>query len=442
MQLGAETGIIEAPARVARSEDQNLAATEPSITTREPRPGEAAGPLPPARLYRPCDPAELPFELVSELEDPPGPIGQDRAVEAVQFAVAIRRKGYNVYALGASGTGKHTVVRDLLKGRTESAPTPPDWCYVNNFADTQKPRRLQLPPGRGAGLREAMKRLLEELRAALPAAFERDDYRTRRDIIDQQFKERNEEAFGKLQRQAEPKGITMLRTPMGLALAPRRDGKVLTPELFDALPEAERERIQKDLEEVQGKLEAVMQKVPQWERELREAVRELNRNTTGAAIALMMDELRAGYCDFPDVVAAPRRGRARHQGERRRLSDPGATASGNADPGSGRGRRDRGALPPLPSQCHRRQQRPARRPGDLRRQPDPPDLGRPGRVRGSLRRPRHRLQPVDARGIASRQWWLSDARRATPARREFRLGFAKARAQRRRDTHRNAGAVA
>src|SRR5207253_5541849 len=109
----------------------------------------------------------------------------------------------------------------------------------------------------------------------------------------QQFKERNEQAFGALQRHGEEKGITLMRTPMGLALAPRRDGKVLTPELFEALPEAERERIQRDLEEVQSELEAVMQKVPQWEREHREAVRELNCNTTGAAIALMMDELRA-----------------------------------------------------------------------------------------------------------------------------------------------------
>jgi lon-related putative ATP-dependent protease len=286
-----------------------LAAPEASITYRNPGPGgaglpvaEPGRPLPPALLYRPCDPAELPFDQVSEIEDLTDPIGQDRAVEAVQFAVAMRRKGYNVYALGASGTGKHTVIRDLLGRRAENTPTPPDWCYVNNFADPQKPRRLQLPPGRGNGLREAMKRLVEELRAALPAAFERDDYRARRDVIDQQFKQRNEEAFGELQRRAEPKGITMLRTPMGLALAPRRDGKVLTPEMFEALPEAERERIQHDLEAVQGELEAVMQKVPQWERERREAVRELNRNTTGAAIALMMDELRAGYRDLPEIV--------------------------------------------------------------------------------------------------------------------------------------------
>jgi lon-related putative ATP-dependent protease len=286
-----------------------LPATESSITYREPRAGgaslpavEAGRPLPAALLYRVCDPAELPFEQVGEIADLLEPIGQDRAVEAVQFAVAMRRKGYNVYALGASGTGKHTVIRDLLRRRADTMPAPPDWCYVNNFADPQKPRRLQLPPGRGNGLREAMKRLVEELRAALPAAFERDDYRARLDVVEQQFKQRNEQAFGELQRRAEPKGITMLRTPMGLALAPRRDGKVLTPEMFEALPEAERERIQHDLEEVQSELEAVMQKVPQWEREHREAVRELNRNTTGAAIALMLDELRAGYRDLPEIV--------------------------------------------------------------------------------------------------------------------------------------------
>ncbi len=114
-----------------------------------PEPGR---PLPAALLYTPCDPSDLPFELVSELEDPPRPIGQDRAVEAVEFAVVMQRKGYNVYALGASGTGKHTILQELLQRRAESMPTPPDWCYVNNFSDPQKPRRLQLPSGRGVAL--------------------------------------------------------------------------------------------------------------------------------------------------------------------------------------------------------------------------------------------------------------------------------------------------
>src|SRR5205823_9989709 len=90
-------------------------------------------PLPPALLYRRCDPADLPFELCSELEEAPGLIGQERAVEALNFAVRIRAKGYNVYALGAGGTGRHAMVEDLLRARAETEPSPPDWCYVNNF---------------------------------------------------------------------------------------------------------------------------------------------------------------------------------------------------------------------------------------------------------------------------------------------------------------------
>jgi hypothetical protein len=113
-------------------EGANVAVIETSRRYREPGLGGAASPsaeparpLPAALLYRPCDPAELPFELVGELADLHGPMGQDRAVEAVEFAVAMRRKGYNVYALGASGTRKHTVIRDLLNRQAEATTTPP-----------------------------------------------------------------------------------------------------------------------------------------------------------------------------------------------------------------------------------------------------------------------------------------------------------------------------
>src|SRR5271167_5107965 len=106
---------------------------------------EFGRPLPPALLYRSCDPAELPFALCSELEEAPGLIGQERAVEAIRFAMRMQRKGYNVYVLGATGTGRHALVQNLLRQQAKGRPTPPDWCYVNNFADPQKPRYLQLP---------------------------------------------------------------------------------------------------------------------------------------------------------------------------------------------------------------------------------------------------------------------------------------------------------
>src|SRR4029078_10090223 len=177
-----------------------------------PLPGSypMAEPLPPALLYRRCEPAELPFELCSELEDAPCLTGQERAVEALQFALRIRGKGYNVYALGAGGTGRHGMVDALLHQRAATAPPPHDWCYVNNFADPQQPRALQLPPGRGIALAAAMKRLIAELRAALPGAFERRRYRTRREAVEQQLKQRTEQAFGAVQQRAQAQNIVLM----------------------------------------------------------------------------------------------------------------------------------------------------------------------------------------------------------------------------------------
>ena len=107
-----------------------------------------------------------------------------------------------------------------------------------------------------------MKRLVEELRAALPAAFDRDEYRARREVLDEQFKQRSEQALGALQQRAEAKNITLLRTPTGLALAPKRDGKVLTPEMFEELPATEREQVKHDLEGIQNELEATPSSAP------------------------------------------------------------------------------------------------------------------------------------------------------------------------------------
>jgi lon-related putative ATP-dependent protease len=263
---------------------------------------QSGAPLPAALLARRCRPEELPFHLSSELPDAPAMIGQDRAAEAVAFALRMRHKGYNVYALGPAGVGRHALVEDLLKTRAVKELAASDWCYVNNFTDPQSPRCLDLPAGQGAGLAQSMKHLVEELRIALPAAFENNEYRARREVIDQHAKSRSEEAFGSLQERADAKEIALIRTPMGLALAPKRDGKVVNPEDFEALPEEERTRIEGDLQAAQTELEGIMRQVPQWEREHRDQVRTLNRDITGFAVASLIGELRGGYADLPGVL--------------------------------------------------------------------------------------------------------------------------------------------
>lgn len=259
-------------------------------------------PLPPDLLRRRCDPAELGFATTAALEPLDGALGQDRPAEALRFAIAMRAQGYNVFALGPEGTGKLWMVRRLMEEAAQGQPAPDDWCYVNNFDEPHKPRALRLPGGTAQTLRRDMDHLIEELAAALPAAFEGDEYRSRRQALEERYKERQEAAFGEVQRHAEKRHVALIRTPMGLALAPTRDGEVLTPDAFGELPEQEQARFREDMADLQGELETVLKSVPQWERQQREELRQLHREVAAWVVGHALEDLLRRTAALPQVL--------------------------------------------------------------------------------------------------------------------------------------------
>ncbi len=258
-------------------------------------------PLPAEQLYRRCDAAQLDFETTAEVDDLDEVIGQDRALEAIRFGAAIAQEGYNLFVLGSSGTGKHTTVTRILKEKAAKEPTPPDWVYLNNFVTPYQPKALSLPTGRGRELQSAMAQLVEELRTAVPAAFESEDYRNRREAMEQAARERQESAFQALREKAEAKNIALVRTPLGFAFAPMADGAVMEPKVFNALPAEERRRVQQEIEQLQAELEAVVKQIPGWAMEHRDALRELNREVTAQTIDQPIDKLNQTFSEFPGV---------------------------------------------------------------------------------------------------------------------------------------------
>lgn len=260
-------------------------------------------PLPADALYRRCDLEGLSFETTADLPDLEEVPGQQRALAAVRFGIGIRRRGYNLFALGNSGTGKHSTIRRFLDRAAATEPVPPDLCYVNNFATPHKPIALTLPPGTGERLKADMRNLVEDLQTAIPAVFESEDYRNRKQVIDESFKQRQEAAFGALQEKAQAHDIAMIRTPMGLALAPTRNGEVLNPEEFRALPEEDRKRLQADNEQLQQELEETVRQFPAWDKERRDGLRALNREVTSLAVGHGIAALRAAYAGFPGILA-------------------------------------------------------------------------------------------------------------------------------------------
>ncbi len=260
-------------------------------------------PLTPEALCHLCEPSQFSFQTTEELKDLTEIIGQDRAVQAVHFGIGIQREGYNLYVMGPSGMGKHTMVHQYLEQKASTQEKPSDWCYVNNFEQAHKPRALRLPHGRGAKLALEMEQLMEELTTVIPAAFESEEYRDHVQALEEELKEQQEHAFSELAEAANKQKVKLFRTPSGFAFAPLHDGEVVSPEEFDKLPEKEQAKIESIVSALQEQLQAIIQRIPQWRKETRDKVKALNREVAISAVGSLIEELRKNYAELPEVLS-------------------------------------------------------------------------------------------------------------------------------------------
>ncbi len=261
----------------------------------------ASKPLTPAELRPSCDPDELGFETTARADELTGILGQDRAVDALTFGMGMRSEGYNVFALGPSGVGKLSLVRQYAEEQAAREDVPAEWCYVNDFDDYRKPHALKLPAGKGTELASDMSQLIGELGRAIPAVFDSEEYRTRSESIEEGLNEQQQQAMRELQEKAQARNIVLIRTPAGLTLAPMRDGKTLGPEEFEKLPEDEQNKIQKDIEELQEEMRRTFRQAPAWQKESREKLDELNREMVAGVVSQALEPLREKYGDMDNV---------------------------------------------------------------------------------------------------------------------------------------------
>ncbi|GMU45496.1 MAG: hypothetical protein AMXMBFR26_02780 [Porticoccaceae bacterium] len=255
------------------------------------------------RLPRCCVEAEFDFATTDDLEPLTEIIGQDRAIEAIRFGLGMAHQGYNLFVLGPPGVGKFTAISQYLTEAARRGPVPGDWCYVNNFADDSKPILLALPPGRGSLLRDDLQRLIDDLKNAIPQAFDSDHYKARVQQIEAEFQGRQERAFAALQEAAARQNIGVHQTAGEITLVPMANGQELEPEAFQRLPEAQRQQLEAAVVEIRRQLQEIFQRqMPAWRKEAREWFRALNHEVTRDAVGLYMEALSRRYADLPQAL--------------------------------------------------------------------------------------------------------------------------------------------
>jgi lon-related putative ATP-dependent protease len=278
-----------------------------ALSTREAPTSEKTPPsllkasLTPEQLRWHCDPEQFDFQTSAELQELDGlrgllgHLGQDRAWNAIQFGVDMKMEGYNLYVLGPSGIGKRTIVRDYLHKRAQDEPKPADWCYVQNFVDTDKPKVIQLPSGEGRQLQEDIELLTKELQSAVPKALESQDLRRRiEDAGKHIFDEHNESLLSTLE-QAKENNVMVMRAPNGeFILAGADEEQSLTPEQVETARNV--------TEELQPKLRGLYQNLPELKKSAEEKIKALNREAATSVIQTLISPLKIKYDDSKDVL--------------------------------------------------------------------------------------------------------------------------------------------
>jgi lon-related putative ATP-dependent protease len=257
--------------------------------------------VPFADLRKACDSLALDFERSDQLPAGKPYLGQQRAIDAIEFGIRMERDGYNLFVLGPNGSHRHGLAEDLARERAEEKGPPSDWCYVNNFADPERPCTLCFPAGRGTEYRDDMQELIEEMRLAIPAAFDDDDYRNQLKALEETTQKEVREQWQSLDEQASKNEIAVLQTPTGVVLAPVRDGEVLSDQEFDELPKGKRKKIQAAMHQLSEELQARIEQMPALRKRHRERVKALNEEVTTHAVGVLLTELRKKYEDLPDV---------------------------------------------------------------------------------------------------------------------------------------------
>jgi lon-related putative ATP-dependent protease len=258
--------------------------------------------IPPDKLRRRCNLDELVYNTTAEAPPLQDFIGQERAVQAMQFGLLMRAPGYNIYVAGPPGTGKSTYVQAVINQVAADKPVPNDWCFLYNFSNPDQPLAVPLPPGYGQTFKKELEELISDLRATIPKAFEGTDYEQNKQTIISEMEEKIRKEMEELRREAAATGFSMQQGPGGMMFLPLKDGKRMSPEEFEALVAEEQREIEHKVRYLQQKLEDVVNNGRALEKRAKEQIKELEKQVARYAAGPLFERLQQKYLEFPRII--------------------------------------------------------------------------------------------------------------------------------------------
>ena len=255
-------------------------------------------------LYRCCDEKVLGFKTTDEIPLLEGTIGQERALNAIDFGLSLDSSGFNIFLLGENGTGRMSTIKAIVEKQSLTRPVPSDWCYVYNFRDPDAPTAISLEPGQAVIFQKDMDELVKILKVEIPKVFESKEYERQKNKIMEDFQKRQRDLFGGLEGEAQAKGFSIRKTVSGLLIVPvKKTGEPLTEEEFENLDANTKKKIEEIGKGLQDKLDDVVRAVREGEKLLKEELSKLEKDAALSAVGHLIEDIKKKHQDNEKITA-------------------------------------------------------------------------------------------------------------------------------------------
>lgn len=249
-------------------------------------------------------PDDLPFQSTAELElIPEQVVGQERAIDAIQFGMGMKASGYNIFIAGPAKGGLTYTAKTYIEAQAKLEPTPPDLCYVYNFKEQDRPKFLRLSAGKGKQIKKDMREFIDTLQAKIPEVFDSDDYRTKENEVHQGFEKKRREYIDELSQQAKDQGFILQFSQVGMVIIPANpEGEPMTQDDLRHLSDEERQSLREKSDDLHEKMKEAIKRIRDAENEFKEKHTKLDNEIALFVVGQLMDSYEERYQDEEQVL--------------------------------------------------------------------------------------------------------------------------------------------
>jgi len=229
-------------------------------------------------------------------------IGHERAKEALDFGLSMNAVGFNVFAMGEHGTGRLTLIKQMLTRLAADQKTPSEWCYINNFDDNHAPFKLYVCPGDGKQLLARINTFIDELIDLFPEIFDNPGYQRKKAAVDREFNQKYDEAISVVEETALKQNVVLFEEDGEIGFSMLVDGKALDDKEFASLKEDQRAEFYQRLAILENLLSEQLLELPLWKRVSSDKLRKLKHETAEQGIRPLLKELEHEFASNIGVL--------------------------------------------------------------------------------------------------------------------------------------------